>query len=214
MPGTVIHELSHLLIALVLRVPTGPISIFPTFEKVSGTVPMRGQSPLLFGHRPHAGTVPFRVKVGHIMVAKTSPFRLTLIGVAPMVVGLAIIFILGNTFIGDSPRSGTVPFTVTIRGVLIYFLFITSTSMFSSRQDLKSLLITLPVIILIISALYLSGVKIVIGDSPHSGTVPFIRRILTDLNRSLILTAGIDYMVLVISTGLGWLSRSRLTGSR
>ena len=46
LPGTVIHELSHLLIALVLRVPTGPLSIWPTFEKVSGTVPMRGQSPL------------------------------------------------------------------------------------------------------------------------------------------------------------------------
>src|SRR3990170_286993 len=57
LPGTVVHELSHLMMALVLRVPTGPMSIWP---KIIGDSPAVG------------GTVPFRVKVGHIMVAKTS----------------------------------------------------------------------------------------------------------------------------------------------
>ncbi|OGG03883.1 hypothetical protein A2W14_05420 [Candidatus Gottesmanbacteria bacterium RBG_16_37_8] len=187
LPGTVIHELSHLVTALILRVNTGPISIFPK----------------IIGDSPHAGTVPFRVKVGHIMVANTDSIRLTIIGVAPMVVGLVIIFILGNTFFGDSPRSGTVPFTAAIRGVFIYFLFITSTSMFASRQDLKSLLITLPVVILIVAALYLSGIKITV----EGNILEKIDGILSKLNRSLILTAGVNYVVLIILASLSWLGR-------
>ena len=173
LPGTVVHELSHLMMALVLRVPTGPMSIWP---KIIGDSPAVG------------GTVPFRVKVGHIMVAKTSPFKLTLIGVAPMIVGLTIIY-----FVGFYTRGENFLFTPRVI-IMIYILFVTSTSMFSSKQDLKSLLITLPVAILIMAAIYLSGVKIMI----EGNLIDVLRKILVDLNRSLILTVGIDCAVLVI----------------
>src|SRR3989338_4683197 len=169
LPGTVVHELSHLMMALVLRVPTGPLSIWPAFEKEEDGKEVK-------------------VKVGHIMVAKTSPFKLTLIGVAPMIVGLTIIY-----FVGFYTRGENFQFTPRVI-IMIYILFVTSTSMFSSKQDLKSLLITLPVAILIMAAIYLSGVKIMI----EGNLIDVLRKILVDLNRSLILTVGIDCAVLVI----------------
>src|SRR3989338_2257725 len=80
LPGTLVHEFAHLIMALILRVPTGPISIFPTI-----------QNPTPYGSdksHPSGVISPLRVKTGHIMVAKTDPIRMTLIGVAPMVAGL------------------------------------------------------------------------------------------------------------------------------
>ena len=174
LPGTVIHELSHLIMALFLRVPTGPMSIFPEFNNESNK--------------------SIEVRTGHIMIAKTDPLRLTIIGVAPMIIGLTLIYFLTDYF---------------WKGwyFVIYLLFITSTTMFSSRQDLKSLLLTLPVTILIVTALFMSGVKI----SIEGNILGITEKILTNLNRGLILTAGIDYLVLFILACLGWLASLRLT---
>lgn len=93
---------------------------------------------------------------------------------------------------------------------LIYLLFITSTTMFSSRQDLKSLIITLPFTFIIAAALYFSGIKIILDENLIEKT----GYILSNLNRSLIITVGFDYMVLLILAGLGSLDRRGLPGIR
>ena len=191
LPGTVIHEVSHLIMALILRVPTGPISIFPTI-----------QNPTPYGSdKSHPSGVT--IKTGHIMVAKTDPIRMTLIGVAPMIVGLMIIYFLGNilyptpygSFFNFFTRGEI--FQITPRVLIVftaYLMFITSVTMFSSKQDLKSLLITLPFTILIFSALYISGIKIFIEEN----TLEYITGILRNLNKGLIVTGIIDYVVLLI----------------
>lgn len=172
LPGTIIHEMMHFLMATILRVSTGPLSIFPVIEKNDEN----------HGH--------IKAKAGHIMVARTDPFRLTLIGLAPMIGGLAIIYYSGTLLLSDLEN-------IFVRGITlseilgIYLLFITSASMFSSRSDLKSLLISLPVTILIFSALYLSGVKIIFAEK----LIEKITEILTALNRYLFLTAVVDYVI-------------------
>ena len=86
-------------------------------------------------------------------------------------------------------------------GSLIYLLFVISLCMFSSRQDLKSLFITMPVIILVVSGLYFSGIKIVMEEN----LIESMLRILLGLNKGLILTGIVDSGILVILTGLRWL---------
>lgn len=66
LPGVIIHELSHWLLASILFVRTGEIEFTPKLE---------GNS----------------VKLGSVAIAKTDPLRRFLIGVAPHLGGMAIL---------------------------------------------------------------------------------------------------------------------------
>lgn len=76
LPGVVLHELSHLLIANILFVPTGEVEFFP---EIHGN----------------------EVKMGSVAVAKTDPFRRFLIGVAPVIGGLGILLLSSAYLSGD-----------------------------------------------------------------------------------------------------------------
>ncbi len=80
LPGTIIHELSHLLVAGVLFIPVGELSVLPEIEEKG-------------------------VKLGSVQIGHSDPLRRIIVGVAPVLVGiLSIIGILyfihtGNSFI-------------------------------------------------------------------------------------------------------------------
>lgn len=97
-PGTFIHEMSHFLAALFLLVPVGKIELFP--ERIE-----RG------------------IKMGSVAIEKTDPVRRTLVGVAPIISGLTIIFI---------STSLTLPIWVHL-----IIVFEVGNTMFSSSEDLK-----------------------------------------------------------------------------
>lgn len=78
LPGIVLHELSHWLTALLLRVPVGKLSLWP--KKKRG-----GQ-----------------VRLGSVAIGRTGPLRASLIGVAPLVVGSAVILLVGQLVLGTS----------------------------------------------------------------------------------------------------------------
>ncbi len=69
LPGVILHELSHLLVASILFVPTGEIEFLPE---------VRGNE----------------VKMGSVAIAATDPLRRFLIGVAPFLFGLLVILLL------------------------------------------------------------------------------------------------------------------------
>src|SRR3989344_5460758 len=71
LPGTFIHEISHFLAALFLLVPVGNLELIPKFKEEGGGVDL-----------------------GSVAIGKTDPIRRFLIGVAPFVFGLFIIFVL------------------------------------------------------------------------------------------------------------------------
>jgi len=69
LPGVIIHELSHWLVASILFVPTGEIEFLPKAH---------GES----------------IKLGSVQIGITDPFRRFVIGVAPILVGLGIILLI------------------------------------------------------------------------------------------------------------------------
>ncbi|KKS97905.1 MAG: hypothetical protein UV73_C0004G0047 [Candidatus Gottesmanbacteria bacterium GW2011_GWA2_43_14] len=164
LPGTVIHELSHFVAATILHVPTGKMSIFPTIEK-------NGEA-----------------RAGHIMVARTDPFRLSLIGLAPMMIGLTVVYLTGLFLIGDWPGmlagGNRVKF---ISG--LFLLFQTTSGMFSSKSDLKSFLLVLPVILLFLLTGYFSGLSIQANQS----FMETVTGLLTRLNFYLLIASITDY---------------------
>ncbi len=75
LPGTIAHELAHLLTAGIMLVHVGEMKVLPEIEDD-------------------------RVKLGSVQVGKTDPFRQTLIGVAPVIGG--ILTIIGILYFAQS----------------------------------------------------------------------------------------------------------------
>lgn len=183
LPGTLIHEISHWVMATMLRVPTGELSILPKI-KMSGTTFAKA-------------TAVEEIQAGKLEIAKTDPFRHALIGLAPIFSGLAIIFVIGKLLSVSFPPTTYLPAQAgnlqPITFVGIYLLFVVSSSMFSSRKDLETMVIALPVTLVVILMLNYIGLRILFDP----GLVDKIVKILTELNGYLIVCGIVDLFVLI-----------------
>lgn len=68
-PGTTLHELSHFLVAKILGVPTGNISLIPRFHEDG-------------------------LELGHVQIGRTDFVRRFLVGIAPLVSGICVLIII------------------------------------------------------------------------------------------------------------------------
>ena len=82
LPGILIHELSHWLAANLLGVRTGKISLWPSRRQGN------------------------QMRMGSVRVARTDPFRSSLIGVAPLISGCLAILIIGQLILGFGDLGG------------------------------------------------------------------------------------------------------------
>jgi len=150
LPGVVVHELSHFLMAKLLRVKTGKISLVPKVIDQK------------------------RVQLGYVEIYPTDLFRDSMIGLAPLLSGIALITIIATRFLNISNLAelnlpGSIfNFFPSIRGVIsaddaflwLYLSFTISTTMMPSESDRKA---WLPVILLI-SILLLAAFGLGFGD--------------------------------------------------
>lgn len=170
LPGTIVHELSHFLVATLVRVPTGHLSIFPNFRNLSE----ESKQNLL---------------MGHVQIAQTGPIRHTLIGIAPILVGLITLYAIGMIINWTQP---------ILLFVLCYMLFVVSSTMFTSRSDLRSFIFVAPVVLLFLIALYFAGVRI----SVTRNLLETLGNVIQRVNFSLAVSAVIDAAILLILRGL------------
>lgn len=110
LPGTIIHELSHWLVAEILQVKTGAITIFPDFSEV-------GESQ----------------RLGSVATAKSDPFRGFLIGVAPFITGIGILLVLGRLLM-----MGWGIFPWWSLALIIYGIIVIGNSMIISKEDRRT----------------------------------------------------------------------------
>ncbi len=122
LPGVIVHELAHLVVASVLFVPVGEIEFTPKLQEGGG------------------------VKLGSVAIAKTDPVRRAIIGFAPVLAGLLIIF---TTFYYNPPIF-----------LICYILFEVGNTMFSSEKDMEGALELLLTAIVVVVLLYVIGVRI------------------------------------------------------
>ncbi len=106
LPGVILHEMAHWFVANILFVRTGDIEFLPKLE---------GNT----------------VKLGSVAIAQTDPFRRFLIGIAPILVGLSILFVLFYYLTN-------VPFGLNWQtAILLYASFEIGNTMFSSKKDME-----------------------------------------------------------------------------
>lgn len=136
LPGVIIHELSHLLIAAILLVPVGHMEFKPK-KSQNG------------------------VKLGSVEIGKTDPIRRSIIGFAPVFVGFAIIvgivyFFFNNIVFFQDKNSYL--FLAAILGI-IYLLFAISNTMFSSSKDMEGTVEILITLLIVFTAAYILGFR-------------------------------------------------------
>jgi len=130
LPGTILHELSHWLMAELLRVPTGEITLIPKLQAGEPT------------------------RLGSVMTARVGPLRGFLVGIAPLLVGLLTLFFLGNYLLISW---GMVPWWQL--ALAIYILIVISNSMLISREDRRYLPPVTIFLLLLCYVLYYLGVR-------------------------------------------------------
>lgn len=149
LPGVMVHELAHWFVASILFVRTGEIEFLP---QIQGDV----------------------VKLGSVAVAKTDPVRKTLIGVAPVLVGIGMMFLIFMYFAKDIPA-------FNLQTLLIaYFFFEVGNTMFSSKKDLEGTLFFVIAAIFIVVLLYLFKIPVhtyVVSFLSQSQIASFINRL-------------------------------------
>ena len=149
LPGVMVHELAHWFVASILFVRTGDIEFLP---QIHGEV----------------------VKLGSVAVAKTDPIRKTLIGVAPIIIGILMLLLLFTYF------SPFIPAFNWQTVLLVYFSFEIANTMFSSRKDLEGTLFFAIGIIFIIVLLYLFKIQVhqyLFAFLSQSSVIEFIKKL-------------------------------------
>lgn len=129
-PGTIVHELSHYFVALLLNMHPQEVSIFPVID----------------GHK---------VRLGHVLYHKNKGdfIRPILVGIAPIFGAMSILLLIVYT----NQFPGTELWHTIIFG---YFILTITASMFSSPQDLIDIGYLIPLGIIIGGLLYLFPLSI------------------------------------------------------
>ncbi len=197
LPGVMLHELSHYLLALVLGVPTARFSLIPQML-------------------PNG-----RLQLGYVETVKTDMFRDSLIGAAPLIAGGSLIAYLAVTRLDliplwDALRNGQ--FQLFWLGLTLlpktpdfplwfYLLFTISSTMLPSQSDRHAWL-PLGMTILIVL-----GVAVFVGAGPWmlQNLAPAFSRFLS----SAAVVFGLSvvlHALLIVPAGLLHLGLTRLTG--
>lgn len=136
LPGVLLHELSHIITAELLQVPTGHLSLKPSLEN---------------NH----------LKLGSAQISQTDPFRLTLIGSAPFITGAIFLWLLLKFGFGiDFGQFNFLNFDFNSLLRLSnlgfgYLIFAIANTMFSSPSDLQAAIVPIIFILILFGILYL-----------------------------------------------------------
>lgn len=153
-PGTVVHELAHLFVAEILRVRTGKLTLVPeSLEEAE-------------------------IRTGSVSIAHTDPFRRTLIGLAPVYVGIAALAAISS---------------LPVLPILTFYgMFAISNSMFSSKEDMKGVIPFIITVGLFIAAGYYAGFRVGLPDALLAGWNPVVESLVGSLG----IVLGVNLLVL------------------
>lgn len=196
-PGVLLHEFSHYVMARLLRVPTGTVSLIP--QSVEGN----------------------RLRLGFVETGKTDPLRDALIGAAPMLTGGLFVAYAGIVHLGllsvwDGLAGGSIDVALNSLATsytsadfwLWFYLMVTvSSTMLPSASDRRAWLPVILVVVLLI------GVALIFGAGPwmSENLLP----VLNDALRGVAIVFAISAAVHLVVLSPAWILRkvlSRVTG--
>lgn len=176
LPGTVVHEFAHLIVAEILRVPTGAISFTPELESDDHDM----------------GT---EVTTGSVKVGRSDPIRRYLIGFAPLFFGLAALIGLVLLFQYFWPLMDTQLKQIGLVSIIGYLMFAVSNNMFSSKKDLEGFWVVALLGAVIFFSLYIAGFRFTLTGKVLEITL----QILDGLSKALGIVVAVNLVVFALN---------------
>lgn len=171
LPGTVIHELSHFLFAILTGARTGKIEIFPRFLEEDWEDEESGGN----------------VTLGYVQTQRLNPIQGLFVGLAPFIVGIAMLVWISSQ-IQLSYLSASY-FLLAFQG---YLFFTISNSFFPSSSDLKHVYPVVITLIIILAALWFFGVKFLVTPSAA------FYDLLTTMSLTLMFSALVNLAIVIM----------------
>ncbi len=174
--GVLIHELAHFFMAALLGVRSGSITFFPDIWGASSG----------------------RVRLGSVQVEKTDFIRMSLVGAAPMIIGLTIISALSIVFFDrlGIPILDSLPqfFSALsdsfdwVQLVLLYLIISVSNTLFVSKEDTRAW----PALIVFFSLLIIFMVVVGVAGPFFTGIWNMISGRMKQISTILVFVAVVD----------------------
>lgn len=167
-PGTVVHELSHMFMAIILYVPVGNLELIPKLV---------GQN----------------LKLGSIQIAKSDPIRRVLIGMAPFLFGTTIL--IGVFYYVSTNKLFNNQIVILILGYLVFEI---GNTMFSSKKDMEGALELMLVISILIAIFYFAGLRLSAMNPDVLFRNPLVEQTFQKASLYLTAPIGIDLIQIII----------------
>ena len=190
-PGTVIHELSHFLIASLLLVPVSNLELVPKIADNG------------------------KIRLGSVQIAKVDFLRRTIIGIAPLFAGLAVLWFITNNFLLESRLTQLfavyrLPFTFSSLNYSItplldiflplYLIFTISATMFASHKDMDAAKVVVPVLAILGVSAYIAGFRFEAVQQVLTQTSSIVGVVNNTLIVALLLQAGLWLLLRLVLT--------------
>lgn len=171
LPGTLIHELAHFLTAKLFFVPVGKFTV----------------RPVVYNRHD--------VRLGSVSIAKTDVIRRFLIGIAPLFVGLMLLFIIIFAIFFSYERS-TISHTI----IFVYCIFVIGNTLFPSKKDMEGSFVFFVSLLLLVFFLYFMHIRI------HEFITPFLQT----QNALRFLWTGVYFLAVPIAIDMSFLLVSKI----
>ncbi len=168
LPGTIIHEISHAIMATLLQVHVGRMEFIP---KIDGN----------------------NLKMGSVEVGHTDPIRRILIGIAPFLLGTTIILC---AFFYAAQNNLFVHQLIVI--IMSYLIFEIGNTMFSSKKDLEGALGIIIMLIFICVVFYIVGFRLTALSPQTLFANPLITETLQNASTYMLSPLVIDLALITV----------------
>lgn len=180
-PGTAIHEFSHAIMARLLGAQVGDIMLYPHKDKETG-----------------------EFKAGSCEIEKVDPVRLSLIGVAPTIIGFILLsFIVYYMFNFSPPFNNPIEaigiLSKPINYVFLFLLFMISATMFTSKKDIQELFIVIPALTIIVLLFYYAGFRFTLTEGMSQFLISILKRATFVLGITTVVNVAI-YLIVFLPT--------------
>ena len=202
LPGVMLHELSHALVARLLGVKVRKLSVgFPRKKRGGGVV------------------------LGSVEISQTDPFRSSLIGLAPLVTGTIIVLLIGRQVFGLRPFvvNDLARLWAELQSIYrtpdfwlwVYLVFAVSNAMLPSAADRHAWGTALIFLGILVAFVYLTGlVRFVSSNSLALALSSWASTTVDQLTWAFGITVAVDLIIaavlLITEQTMGFLGMGRL----